>query len=185
MDTDASVRALAPSSVFGGSRESLPLSVLSGNEVRNSMSGVPAGTGERASVYSSGGLIASERNSYYNKQQQDAKSLRSVSNLRATGMGGGAVTPTSAPAGGMPNGSQADDARSFSIRSGQGGGEGRLAADARSLRSLDARSGLSLGESTTAGGGGGAIHARSGSLSGIVAEEVGSGHHNERENERI
>lgn len=30
-DTDASVRALAPSSVFGGSRESLPLSVLSGN----------------------------------------------------------------------------------------------------------------------------------------------------------
>jgi hypothetical protein len=63
--------------------------------------------------------------------------------------------------------------------------EGRLAADARSLRSLDARSGLSLGESTTTGGGGGAIHARSGSLSGIVAEEVGSGHHHERENERI
>ncbi|KAK5010209.1 hypothetical protein LTR28_011223 [Elasticomyces elasticus] len=31
LDTDASVRALAPSSVWGGSRESLPLSVLSGN----------------------------------------------------------------------------------------------------------------------------------------------------------
>ncbi|CAK7219397.1 hypothetical protein SCUCBS95973_003808 [Sporothrix curviconia] len=30
-DTDASVRALAPSSLFGGSRESLPLSVLSAN----------------------------------------------------------------------------------------------------------------------------------------------------------
>lgn len=31
MDTDASVRALAPSSLWGGSRESLPLSVLSSN----------------------------------------------------------------------------------------------------------------------------------------------------------
>ncbi|KJR84032.1 uncharacterized protein SPSK_00258 [Sporothrix schenckii 1099-18] len=31
IDTDASVRALAPSSLFGGSRESLPLSVLSAN----------------------------------------------------------------------------------------------------------------------------------------------------------
>ncbi|KAL1898885.1 hypothetical protein Sste5346_003296 [Sporothrix stenoceras] len=31
IDTDASVRALAPSSLFGGSRESLPLSILSAN----------------------------------------------------------------------------------------------------------------------------------------------------------
>ncbi|SMR64048.1 unnamed protein product [Zymoseptoria tritici ST99CH_1A5] len=178
MDTDASVRALAPSSVFGGSRESLPLSVLSGNEVRNSMSGMPTGAGERASIYSSSGLIASERNSYYSKQQQDAKSLRSVSNLR--GMGAGAVTPTSAPGGGL--GAQADDARSFSMRSGYGGGEGRFGADARSLRSLDARSGLSLGESTYAGGGnGGAIHARNGSLSGIVAEELGRPQHQDDE----
>lgn len=178
MDTDASVRAMAPSSVFGGSRESLPLSVLSGNDVRNSMSGVPGGTGggatagERASIYSTSGLIASERNSYYSKQQ-DAKSLRSVSNLRGVGMG--AATPTSAPGGGASGGAQADDARSISIRSGHGGGEGRFAADARSLRSFDARSGLSLGEERYAGGGGGggAIHARNGSLSGIVAEEVG------------
>ncbi|KAK4496124.1 hypothetical protein PRZ48_012103 [Zasmidium cellare] len=94
MDTDASVRALAPSSVFGGSRESLPLSVLSGNAneapPRHSVTGAAA---ERASVYSSSGLVrdnfasstlASERNSYYAKpaQASDAKSLRSISNLK-------------------------------------------------------------------------------------------------------
>ncbi|KAF2159807.1 hypothetical protein M409DRAFT_60572 [Zasmidium cellare ATCC 36951] len=97
MDTDASVRALAPSSVFGGSRESLPLSVLSGNvgssseaPPRHSVTGAAA---ERASVYSSSGLVrdnfvssalTSERNSYYAKpaQASDAKSLRSISNLK-------------------------------------------------------------------------------------------------------
>lgn len=95
MDTDASVRALAPSSVFGGSRESLPLSVLSGEVApRHSVTGAAA---ERASVYSSSGLIrdrdtfpatstlvaSSERNSYYAKPAQaDAKSLRSISNLK-------------------------------------------------------------------------------------------------------
>lgn len=93
MDTDASVRALAPSSVFGGSRESLPLSVLSGEVApRHSVTGAAA---ERASVYSSSGLIrdrdtftpssalaaSSERNSYYAKQA-DTKSLRSISNLK-------------------------------------------------------------------------------------------------------
>ncbi|PNS14585.1 hypothetical protein CAC42_2642 [Sphaceloma murrayae] len=78
MDTDASVRALAPSSVWGGSRESLPLSVLSGNQEtsgagymqsqgRPSIGGMASA--ERASVYSSQGVAApalvSDRNSYY------------------------------------------------------------------------------------------------------------------------
>lgn len=95
MDTDASVRALAPSSVWGGSRESLPLSVLSGNadpsmtpggyytsQSRPSIGGL-AST-ERASVYSSQGLgMASERNSLIShrapvKDLTDAKSLRSI-----------------------------------------------------------------------------------------------------------
>lgn len=70
LDTNASVRALAPSSVFGGSRESLPLSVLSnqvgGGEqpsnasafnasgVLNRPSMVGLASAERVSVYSSG-----------------------------------------------------------------------------------------------------------------------------------
>ncbi|TPX08855.1 uncharacterized protein E0L32_009673 [Thyridium curvatum] len=76
-DTDASVRALAPSSLWGGSRESLPLSVLSAN-----MDGAGAGTGvpvtpglqhtrttERTSIYSAtGGILSSERNSFYAKR---------------------------------------------------------------------------------------------------------------------
>lgn len=50
-DTDASVRALAPSSVFGGSRESLPLSMLSGNH--DSIMGGRSVAGERASIHGS------------------------------------------------------------------------------------------------------------------------------------
>jgi hypothetical protein len=78
MDTDASVRALAPSSIFGGSRESLPLSVLSANI--DPASGTPGlhqarasgGPNERASVYSATGVapaLPSERNSYYAGKQ--------------------------------------------------------------------------------------------------------------------
>ncbi|KAL2355572.1 hypothetical protein BJ546DRAFT_840203 [Cryomyces antarcticus] len=89
LDTDASVRALAPSSVWGGSRESLPLSVLSGNaeytgppttaagmyqgqsQSRPSVGGLASA--ERASVYSSSGVAApalsSERSSYYAAKQ--------------------------------------------------------------------------------------------------------------------
>lgn len=103
MDTDASVRALAPNSVWGGSRESLPLSVLSGtadgaasttglyaaSQSRPSIGGLASA--ERASVYSSQGVsapaLASERNSYYagpsRKDLSDAKSLRSITNLDA------------------------------------------------------------------------------------------------------
>ncbi|KAF2117790.1 hypothetical protein BDV96DRAFT_685455 [Lophiotrema nucula] len=87
LDTNASVRALAPSSVWGGSRESLPLSVLSGNaDAIYSPQGRPGpgafANAERASVYSSSGVAApalsSERNSYYaNKQNTDGISVRS------------------------------------------------------------------------------------------------------------
>ncbi|KAK3673786.1 hypothetical protein LTR78_006340 [Recurvomyces mirabilis] len=103
MDTDASVRAIPPSSVWGGSRESLPLSVLSGN-MDPSISGQAGGgmystrpsvgglaSAERASIYSSQGVsapaLASERNSYYSKppgkDMTDGKSLRSITNLDA------------------------------------------------------------------------------------------------------
>ncbi len=87
MDTDASVRALAPSSLFGGSRESLPLSVLSANidpsgpphQTRPSVGGL----NERASIYSATGVapaLPSERNSYYAGKQSmaaDGSSIKS------------------------------------------------------------------------------------------------------------
>ena len=88
LDTNASVRALAPASMFGGSRESLPLSVLSGPVVetkpnnndsmlsRNAAAGMAA---ERASLISSSGIapaLASERNSYHGNKG-DAASVRS------------------------------------------------------------------------------------------------------------
>ena len=89
LDTNASVRALAPSSVFGGSRESLPLSVLSSSHNdQSSITGhrqvsVGLGNTERASVYSSSGIapaLPSERNSYYAGKQNvagDGGSVRS------------------------------------------------------------------------------------------------------------
>lgn len=77
LDTNASIRALAPQSVWGGSRESLPLSVLSGPEPSGSIYNAPGtlprsamgglASAERASMYSSSGVVpahASERNSY-------------------------------------------------------------------------------------------------------------------------
>ena len=93
LDTNASVRALAPSSIFGGSRESLPLSVLSGtvgdqagaagmHQGRTAVGGGMPNT-ERASVYSSSGIapaLSSERNSYYAGKQVntgDGASMRS------------------------------------------------------------------------------------------------------------
>ena len=94
LDTNASVRALAPSSIFGGSRESLPLSVLSSPvpdssglaamHNRPSIGGLPAA--ERASIYSSQGIapntgtLNSERNSYYanpKTREGDGGSIRS------------------------------------------------------------------------------------------------------------
>ncbi|MCJ1348463.1 hypothetical protein MMC31_006695 [Peltigera leucophlebia] len=92
LDTNASIRALAPSSLFGGSRESLPLSVLSANitdqpspagmhVVRHASA--PIANTERASVYSTSGVapaLSSERNSYYAGKQNntgDGGSVRS------------------------------------------------------------------------------------------------------------
>lgn len=73
MDTDASVRALAPSSLFGGSRESLPLSVLSANiepttNTAHHQTRPSGALNERASIYSAAGIapaLPSDRNSYY------------------------------------------------------------------------------------------------------------------------
>ncbi|KAF2101056.1 hypothetical protein NA57DRAFT_36089 [Rhizodiscina lignyota] len=88
LDTDASVRALAPSSLFGNSRESLPLSVLSGNTApgdapRPSVGGLASA--ERASVYSSSGVTApalsSERNSYYADKTKSISSTAGVSGM--------------------------------------------------------------------------------------------------------
>lgn len=107
LDTNASVRALAPSSNYGGSRESLPLSILSGNADTiyspstklNTVGGFSNANAERASVYSASGVTApvlpSERNSYYaSKQNADGLSVRSglqghgrtdsISSIRAT-----------------------------------------------------------------------------------------------------
>ncbi|BCS28971.1 uncharacterized protein APUU_70541A [Aspergillus puulaauensis] len=100
LDTNASVRALAPSSVFGGSRESLPLSVLSGvGEASNTSvlnapgvlsrpSLVGLASAERASVYSSSGTGPNgERGSFYaNKQSPvagDGASIRSAGHSHA------------------------------------------------------------------------------------------------------
>ncbi|KAL4906396.1 hypothetical protein BDW74DRAFT_131929 [Aspergillus multicolor] len=99
LDTNASVRALAPSSVFGGSRESLPLSVLSGvGEASNTSilnapgvlsrpSLVGLASAERASVYSSSGVAPSgERSSLYAKQSAvagDGASIRSGAHSHA------------------------------------------------------------------------------------------------------
>ncbi|KAI0112791.1 hypothetical protein F4776DRAFT_639920 [Hypoxylon sp. NC0597] len=92
MDTDASVRALAPSSLWGGSRESLPLSVLSANVdgsggLHQSTSRITAGPGneqQRTSIYSTTGItptLPGERNSLYAPGKQsmagDGASVRS------------------------------------------------------------------------------------------------------------
>ncbi|KAJ5113483.1 hypothetical protein N7456_002017 [Penicillium angulare] len=99
LDTNASVRALAPSSIFGGSRESLPLSVLSGNVVEPSNASafnaqgvlsrpsiVGLASAERISVYSSSGVTpigngTGERGSFYTAKQNatagDGASIRS------------------------------------------------------------------------------------------------------------
>lgn len=120
MDTDASVRALAPSSLFGGSRESLPLSVLSSNidpgltvathQPRASIGGL----NERASIYSATGIapaLPSERNSYYAGKQGisgDTGSIKSglvghnrndsvSGSIGAPGGGGAASSPLASP----------------------------------------------------------------------------------------
>lgn len=67
LDTDASVRALAPSSLFGNSRESLPLSVLSANATipDGEAAGRPSGIFSSTSRPLVGGLASAERASVY------------------------------------------------------------------------------------------------------------------------
>lgn len=106
LDTNASIRALAPASMFGGSRESLPLSILSNSahyqsrdptgvrdregdnaSFRDTASShyprsISAMNVERASLISASGVTApaltSERNSYIsNKPTGDGASVRS------------------------------------------------------------------------------------------------------------
>lgn len=149
MDTDASVRAMAPSSVFSSSRESLPLSVLSSsNAERYSTSGMHTASAERTSIYSSSGMmrerdaggvaspaLASERNSYYaNKQPGDAKSLRSITNLQRN-----------------------EDARSIGGIDSRSLYDARSTHDVASLRSVDARSQLASAD-----------HGRNGSVHGSI-----------------
>ncbi|GKT44458.1 uncharacterized protein ColSpa_04639 [Colletotrichum spaethianum] len=116
LDTDASVRALAPSSLWGGSRESLPLSVLSANIDQGA--GMPTTPGlhqsssrianaERTSIYSATGVapaIPGERNSFYAKQSGtgDGASIRSglLGHGRAdsiSGSIGGVTSPLTSP----------------------------------------------------------------------------------------
>lgn len=87
LDTNASVRALAPSSLFGGSRESLPLSVLSAtieSTTVPSSSAVPPvpappvgaarSVTERASIYSVTGIGGTDRTSLYAGKPQPQQS---------------------------------------------------------------------------------------------------------------
>ncbi|KAF2210159.1 hypothetical protein CERZMDRAFT_99850 [Cercospora zeae-maydis SCOH1-5] len=152
MDTDASVRALAPGSTFGGSRESLPLSVLSSGQdpSRQSIGGMPgSASAERASVYSSSGLIRelpgthtsalqSERNSYYNRPG-DAKSLRSITNIK-------------------------DDARSISGMDARSQYDAKSIHDVASVRSVDAKGALN-NESER-------HHVRNGSIPGSIGGQA-------------
>jgi hypothetical protein len=119
-DTNASMRALAPASMFGGSRESLPLSVLSGivdpqggsaanapgTLPRPSIGGI-AGA-ERASLYSSSGVapaLTNDRSSYYAGKQAAGDGASVRSGLLAHGrndsitnsIGGGPTSPLASP----------------------------------------------------------------------------------------
>ncbi|OIW27785.1 hypothetical protein CONLIGDRAFT_716200 [Coniochaeta ligniaria NRRL 30616] len=106
-DTDASVRALAPSSLFGGSRESLPLSVLSAT-----VDGVAGPTtpgiysrgqpaAERTSIYSASGILTSERNSYYAKQSVGPAAAGDGASVRSGLLGHGRADSISGSIGGI------------------------------------------------------------------------------------
>ncbi|KAB5585613.1 hypothetical protein GE09DRAFT_32092 [Coniochaeta sp. 2T2.1] len=107
-DTDASVRALAPSSLFGGSRESLPLSVLSATVDGAagpttpgiySTRGQPAA--ERTSIYSTSGILASERNSYYAKASVGPAGTGDGASVRSGLLGHGQADSISGSIGGI------------------------------------------------------------------------------------
>lgn len=128
LDTNASVRALAPSSIFGGSRESLPLSVLSGNVAEPSNASAFNGPGvlnrpsmvglastERVSVYSSGAGALSgggERGSFQGTKQssraEDGASIKSGAqshsrnDSNAASITGGVASPLASPSINQP-----------------------------------------------------------------------------------
>jgi len=109
LDTDASVRALAPSSLFGGSRESLPLSILSANI--DSAGGLPTTPGlqhtssrigaERTSIYSATGILSSERNSFYAKQSLGGGAGGDGASVRSGLLGHGRADSISGSIGGL------------------------------------------------------------------------------------
>ncbi|KIW35488.1 uncharacterized protein PV07_02184 [Cladophialophora immunda] len=116
VDTNASIKALAPASMFGGSRESLPLSVLSGTVIHPSAAADTASlrgdaahntrsnlNAERSSLISASGVtapaLASERNSYIgSKYGGDTASVRS--NLLGASAGHGRNDSLSGSIGG-------------------------------------------------------------------------------------
>lgn len=117
LDTNASIRALAPASVFGGSHESLPLSVLSGTIIHadsaslREASGVGGGTGhssrptlgaERTSLISASGVtapaLASERNSYIGQSGRGDK-YGDTASVRSGLLGSSGAPATQGPHG--------------------------------------------------------------------------------------
>ena len=86
LDTNASVRALAPSSIFGGSRESLPLSLLSGN-VEPSNASTTNASGVLNNRPALGGIASSERISIYSSSGVAPSSSGANANAGASGSG--------------------------------------------------------------------------------------------------
>ena len=158
LDTDASVRALAPSSLFGNSRESLPLSVLSASATipDGEAAGRPSAIFSSTSRPSVGGLASAERASIYSA----SASLTGVPPPRDS------TTRDGTPREGVTRDGVNSERNSYCAPKS-------IAIDAASVRSgRSGRSGLTGHGSVTlttsggGGGGGGAGHVRENSISG-------------------
>ncbi|RPA79924.1 hypothetical protein BJ508DRAFT_362838 [Ascobolus immersus RN42] len=123
-DTDASVRALAPRSLWGGSRESLPLSILSQNLERS----------ERASLYGRALETASLQAVNMGSPPLGSPNRESFLANRKSGAWG-ELGESSNYSAGYGNGSLYDREDGRSVRSGVGSVRG-------SLRSRRSRGGL-------------------------------------------
>lgn len=151
-DTNASIRAIAPSSVWGGSRESLPLSVLSQSVEPSATPPTTAGIAinqpasrsvsglERNSVYSGYGGVASgggvgapalqsERNSIYTPKLRDADGTSSLHERLSTKAG--SVGGERFDGGGSVRSGQFGHGRNDSITGSIGGVSSPLVAGAR------------------------------------------------------
>ncbi|KAL1296855.1 hypothetical protein AAFC00_004476 [Neodothiora populina] len=126
MDTDASVRAMAPRSVWGDSRESLPLSVLSGGGGNNNSNYITSAPAEPTSAPRPNNLLRDERASVYTNQGVSAPALVSERN---------SFYASSHKAAANNNHSNNADGRSVRSVHLQGGG-----ADGRSLLNFDGAS---------------------------------------------